>query len=295
MTNCARVFLGRPGLSCLAVCAAIWLAACGTVPGPGTTGLSLSDEPLVGKFVWHDLITDDVTSAQRFYGRLLGWEFERTTHPRGGDYTLIKLGDHYMGGIVQRADGDGEDYSRWLPYLSVSDVDRAVGLNASAGGAALIEPLDLGNIGRAAVISDPQGAVLGLLRSRHGDPDDLPETHFGQVHWNELLASDDAAAAEYYRSLAGYRVETVARRGGEYVLLEAQGRNRAGVLQRPDEGISPEWLTHFAVTDVDTAVRRAADLGGKVLLAPSDNLRDGTFAIVSDPTGAPFALTEFTP
>jgi predicted enzyme related to lactoylglutathione lyase len=257
--------------------------------------LSLSDEPLTGKFVWHDLITEDVAAAQRFYGRLLGWEFESTTHPRGGDYTLVKAGGRYLGGMVQRADGADEDYSRWLPYLSVSDVDRAVRLNATAGGAALIEPLDLGNIGRAAVITDPQGAVLGLLRSRHGDPDDPPETHFGQVYWNELLASDDAAAAEYYRSLAGYRVETIARRGGEYVLLQAQGRERAGVLQRPAPEIAPDWLTHFAVTDVDTAVRRAADMGGTILLAPSDDIREGTFAIVRDPTGAPFALTEFTP
>lgn len=295
MPKFVRKLSGRAGLVWLAALLVLLMPACGTTPTAGTAGLSLSDEPLIGKFVWHDLITDDSAAAQRFYGRLLGWEFENTTHPRGGDYTLIKAGGRYLGGIVERADGEDEDFSRWLPYLSVSDVDRAVGLNDSAGGATLIAPLALGNIGRAAVITDPQGAVLGLLRSRHGDPDDAAETHFGQIYWNELLASNDVAAAEHYRSLAGYRVETVARRGGQYLLLEAQGRDRAGVLQRPNDEVDPEWLTHFAVTDVDTAVRRAADLGGRVLLPPSDDLRDGSFAIVADPTGAPLALTEFVP
>jgi predicted enzyme related to lactoylglutathione lyase len=89
-------------------------------------------------------------------------------------------------------------------------------------------------------------------------------------------------------------VEAVARRGGEYRLLQAEGREGAGVLQRPNDNIEPQWLTHFAVTDVDTAVRRAADLGGKILLAPSPELRDGGFALVSDPSGAVLALTEFT-
>ncbi len=63
------------------------ITAC-SVTTPGAAGaVSLSNEPLLGKFVWHDLVTDDPAAARRFYGSLLGWEFEQTTHPRGGDYT----------------------------------------------------------------------------------------------------------------------------------------------------------------------------------------------------------------
>lgn len=280
----------------LAVLATVALLAGCTGPAAGPTGrLTLSERPLIGKFVWHDLVTDDVAEARRFYGRLFGWEYENTQHPGGGDYTLIKAGGRYLGGMVQRADDDSADYSRWLPYLSVADVDTAVGLTESAGGTAVVGPLDLGDIGRAAAVTDPQGAVLGLLRSRAGDPDDPHDTHFGEVYWNELLAADETAAADFYRSLAGYEVQTVARRGGEYRILQVHGRERAGVLRRPNENIEPQWLTHFAVTDVETAVRRAADLGGEVLLAPSPDVRDDGFAIVSDPTGAVLALTEFTP
>jgi predicted enzyme related to lactoylglutathione lyase len=274
------------------VMAAAMLAGCNaTSPAPAGK-LELSDEPLLGKFVWHDLVTDDVEQAQRFYGGLLGWEFERTTHPRGGDYTLIRADGHYLGGIVWLADPAGSDYSRWLPYLSVADVDAAVRATQSAGGAALIGPLDLGNIGRAAAVTDPQGAVLGLLRSRVGDPVDSLAPAPGRVVWNELLAADEAGAVEFYTGLAGLEAATLNRRGGQYTVLQAQGRERAGIMARPDERLQPLWLTHFAVADVAAAARRAAELGGTVLLAPAAELREGTLAVVTDPTGAILALQQ---
>jgi predicted enzyme related to lactoylglutathione lyase len=291
----ARTAARGPLKLLLAFGLAAWLPACGTSPIDEQAIPDLSDRPLVGKFVWHDLITDDVKAARRFYGRLLGWEFEEARHPRGGAYTLIKANGRYIGGIVVRPDGGQADFSRWLPYLSVSDVDRSVSLTDAAGGETLVEPVALASIGRAAAVSDPQGAVLGLLRIRKGDPEDEREEHFGQVLWDELVTSDPAAAVAFYQSLAGYQAETLARNGGEYVVLEAQGHQRAGVLQRPNDDIQPQWLTHFAVTDVETAARRAADLGGRVLLAPSPDIRSGGFAILSDPTGAVLALTEYTP
>lgn len=267
------------------------VACSATGPGPAT-GFSLSSEPLVGKFVWHDLVTDDPVKAREFYSGLLGWEFEHTTHPLGGDYTLIRLYGQFVGGMVSLADPAGADYSRWLPYLSVADVDAAVRFTKSSGGAAVVAPVELENIGRAAAVTDPQGAVLGLLRSRVGDPDDSIAPAAGRVVWNELLAADEVTAAGFYGSLAGLEVSRVNRRGGEYTLLRAQGRDRAGVMERPDARLAPLWLTHFAVADVAVAARRVSELGGKVLLAPSPELREGTFAVVSDPGGAILALAQ---
>lgn len=116
------------------------------------------------------LITDDVDQVKHFYGELMGWSFEDTTHPNGGDYTLITSGDRLVGGIVQLEDPAGLEYSRWLGYLSVANVDHAVDSTRSQGGKTVAGPLDLPGIGRAAAIQDPQSAVVGLLRSDHGDP-----------------------------------------------------------------------------------------------------------------------------
>lgn len=270
---------------------ALLLAAC--APGATRTGdIALTATPQIGKFVWHDLVTDDVGDAKRFYSGLFGWTFENARGPAGGSYTLVLADGIYIGGMVPLEDPAGADYSRWLGYLSVPDVDAAVSATEAAGGAGVVAPLDIGTIGRAAAVQDPQGAVVGLLRSAIGDPDDAMGPAAGRVLWNELVAADADAAASFYGELAGYRANPVQRNGGRYTFLEQAGKPRAGVLQRPDDNIQPLWLTYFAIGDVQAASHRAAQLGGKVLLAPDATLRNGTMAVIEDPTGAVFALQQ---
>ena len=61
---------------------------------------ALTDAPKYGKFVWHDLITDDPAAARDFYSGLLGWSFERANRPSGGSYTLILSEQgRYVGGL----------------------------------------------------------------------------------------------------------------------------------------------------------------------------------------------------
>ena len=266
------------------------LSACGTTGDSRWSDLPLSDEPLAGKFVWHDLITDDVSAVRRFYSGLFGWKYEETRLPNGNPYTLIVADGRYIGGIVQLDDPSGVEYSRWLGYLSVPDVDEAVETTRAAGGTAVVDPLDLGQIGRAAAIKDPQGAVVGLLRSKVGDPDDSEVARAGHIVWNELLAADDQAASAFYASISGANAKAIERRGGQYILLQSQGRDRAGIMRRPADDIDPLWLTHFAVADPVTASGRAGELGGEVLLPPSADLREGSLALVVDPTGAVLAL-----
>jgi len=266
------------------------IAACGTTGSGRAPDMPLSDEPLTGKFVWHDLMTDDVAAVRRFYGGLFGWEFIDTTHPNGGDYTLITAGGHYIGGIVHLEDPETAEFSRWLGYMSVPDVDGAVMITKAAGGKAVAGPLNLPNIGRAAAIQDPQGAVIGLLRSKIGDPDDSVSPAAGHIVWNELLAKDDQAAADFYQQISGAQATSIQRRGGEYIMLRAQGRDRAGIMARPVDDVDPFWLTHFAVADPAVSAGKVTELGGEVLLAPSPELREGSLAVVIDPTGAILAL-----
>src|SRR5215471_18271613 len=75
----ARV--GFAGLFILSVGAASALAAEGPVFPPLT---SVSGNPrLPGKFVWADLVTDDVPAARKFYGSLFGWTFREI-----GNYSI---------------------------------------------------------------------------------------------------------------------------------------------------------------------------------------------------------------
>ncbi|MEE4266366.1 MAG: hypothetical protein V2I56_27000, partial [Desulfobacteraceae bacterium] len=83
-----------------------------------------------GKFIWNDLLTDNVPSAKNFYGRLFGWTFETS-----GNYTVIKHNGRSIAGIAEiRGSAKNPSVSRWLCTLSVADVDKAVALVTEAGG-----------------------------------------------------------------------------------------------------------------------------------------------------------------
>ena len=274
----------------------VFLAAlatsCTTSGSPDLLGMSFSEKPLTGKVIWNDLITEDIAAAQRFYGEMFGWTFQDSHGPDGAEYRIARHGDVYVAGLLA-ADkrSDGRNVSRWLPYLSVADVDTAVERGVAAGGIVAASARDVA-LGRVAALVDPQGAVIGLAASSIGDPDDATtRAAAGRAIWHEMLSADPVASAGFYRLIADYQLETVNRRGGEYTLLQQGGLSRAGVMLRPNDEVQPLWLTHFGVTDPAAAARKAASLGGRVIAAPSPEMRDGSVAIVADPSGAVLILS----
>jgi predicted enzyme related to lactoylglutathione lyase len=264
---------------------------CVSTPGIDTSAMSFTHEPLVGKVVWNDLVTQDLDVARRFYGELFGWTFEQSTAPGGQPYLLARSGRIFVAGMVAvNSPSKNVVLSRWLPYMSVRDVDASVAKATASGATVLVGARDV-SLGRVAVIEDHEGAVLGLARSHIGDPDDTTTAPApGRVVWTELLANDPASASQFYQSVTGTTAHTIERRGGPYALLSDQTTDRAGILQNPSDDAAPVWLTYFGVADPASAAARVEALGGKVILPPSPQLRDGTMAVAADPTGALFAL-----
>jgi predicted enzyme related to lactoylglutathione lyase len=250
-----------------------------------TSGMSFSPTPLVGKIVWNDLITDNLDAARDFYGALFGWTFEHASG-KGGRYVLARSGKVYVAGIVEvRAANRAAKISRWLPYVSVPDVDGSVSKASAAGARIAVAALNV-NLGRVAAIIDPEGAVIGFARIRIGDPDDATTAPgLGRVIWTELLASDPQAEARFYGDVVGYEPSTIARRGGQYTFLARDGTNRSGIVKNPTDA-APVWLTYFGVDDPVAAEGRVTALGGAVVVRASQQLREGSMAVVTDPTGA---------
>jgi len=121
-----------------------------------------------GKFIWHDLLTPDPMLAGKFYEELFGWEIEYQ-----GQYAVVRNGDKLIAGILQANPPDGRSRDGvWIPSVSVADVDAAANLVKAKGGKILKGPVDMDQRGRAALISDPQGADLVLLSAKGGDPAD---------------------------------------------------------------------------------------------------------------------------
>jgi predicted enzyme related to lactoylglutathione lyase len=227
-----------------------------------------------------------------FYAGLFGWEYEeRIAH--GRPYTLVKSGGQYIGGIA-KAERQVPDQpnSQWLSFLSVADVDKAEQHTRAAGGKVLLAAFDLPKVGRAAIVLDPQGAPLGLIRALFGDPADAPQPSLNSVLWTEELVPDPRAAAKFYAALAGYEVIPEVDGARPYLLLR-RDRERAAIMRTPIDGMQPRWLVSVRVADPAASAQRAKELGGKVIVAPHPDVRDGTLALIADPSGALIALQKW--
>lgn len=258
---------------------------------------SMTPEPTgvyhVGKFVWYDLLTHRVAEVERFYGDLFGWQFE-AGYGESGDFTLITHHGVRIGGIafVDTLPG-GVSRARWVPSLSVPDVDAAVKASQTAGGVVYFEAENLGQRGRFAVVADPQGAVLAYVRSTDGDPDDVEAPDGGWL-WTELWTRDLEAATSFYSFLVGFEVDTVDLSVvKDYTVLRRDGLARAGVRRLPWEEVLPNWLPYVRVEDPKAIADRVETLGGRVLIAPADSVRAGSAALIADPSGAVLAVQKW--
>ena len=242
-----------------------------------------------GKFVWHDLLTDKVPEVKKFYGELFGWEFEGDVDPKA-NYTLITYQEKPIGGIVYTDLKKDLNESQWLSYLSVNDVDTAVKFIEDHGGTVHRKPWNLKDRGRVAVVADAQEALFVLIHAYGGDPSDQ-EPEINVWLWNELFASDDEAALKFYEGLVGYTHESqTVRDTATYHLMNKGEKSRAGILLNPFEGVRPNWLPYVRVKDPAALVEKVESLGGEVVLAPREDIRKGSVALIIDPSGAAIAL-----
>jgi uncharacterized protein len=248
---------------------------------------------LPGKFVWADLVTDDLPAATKFYAELFGWRF----HDYGG-YVIAVHDDRPVGGLFQRPrpEGQSDARPRWMGYISVSSVARAQRAVTTAGGRVLAAPKKFPKRGEQALFADPEGALFGVVKSSSGDPPDFMAEP-GEWIWIQLLSRDGRKAAEFYRSVAGYdiieNVET--NRLSDYVLT-SEGFARATVRTMPKDRdkVRPAWLPFVRVQSVGESVTKAKELGGKVLVEPKPEFFNGKVAVVADPTGAAIGVLEWS-
>jgi hypothetical protein len=127
---------------------------------------------------------------------------------------------------------------------------------------------------------------------------DAYQTH-GAFSWNELMTTDPDAALAFYAALLGWTTQTMAMPGGNYHVVKAGDTSVGGVMAMPAEakagGMPPSWGSYVTVADVDATVRRAAELGGKVVHGPHDIPGVGRMAVIVDPQGAALSVITYAP
>ena len=249
-----------------------------------------------GQFIWYELSTPDVDAAKKFYPRFTDWG----TQPFDNDYTMWTTGGVPMAGIFRLTDEMRQQGvpPNWMPYVESSDVDETTRKATSLGGQLVAGPSDIPNVGRYAVVQDPQGARFGVYKSINQSRAWDGTNIVGRFSWHELMTTDAAKAFDFYGALFGWeKTGEMDMGGGEmYTMYGKAGKMYGGIFNRPPEmaGMHPFWLVYIHVKDVGEAVARATKAGGTVK-RPRMDIPGGTIAILGDPQGAGFALHDVTP
>lgn len=238
-------------------------------------------------FIWRNCLTTDPVAARDFYTRVFGW-----TVLSGGAGILLGVGDAVVCDLMRAPQGVA---SKWMPYLQVDDVPAAVRRATARGGRLLVGPIPIPGVGRFAILADPHEARIGVhdLTGAH----DIP-SHRGPgfPRWYELTTPDPEVAAGFYGELAGLRADPrfgVGPGGWRCYRADDDGPPICGMGSQPaGESDTPRWLPYFEVDDVDAALARVVDAGGRVSFGPVDAPDDGRAAVCVDPQGAAFGLIQ---
>jgi predicted enzyme related to lactoylglutathione lyase len=267
---------------------------------------------------WIDTSQPDPEGAVAFYGGLFGWDFEDVMPPGSpAKYFIARLRGGDVAAVASAPEG-GPPVAMWNTYIWVESADEVASKVRDAGGRVVMDPFDVMDAGRMAVLTDPDGAAFSAWQAKaHKGARIVNEP--GSLNFNGLNTRDAEAAKTFYGSVFGW--ETLGLGGGaEMWRLPGYGdfleQSDPGVRERMAQSGAPEgfedvvaalnsiaddepevpshWSVTFAVDDADATAARAVELGGRVLVAPVDApwVR---MTVIADPQGATFTASKFAP
>ncbi|MGW0362864.1 VOC family protein [Streptomyces sp. NPDC002990] len=237
-------------------------------------------------------MTQDLSSAQRFYGAVMGWEFRATRLGEG--FAVVVRDGAPVAGIGALARSLSVPVA-WTPYFAVDDADVTASRIRERGATMAVGPLAFGT-GRAALAADLDGAVFGFWQGEI-----IPDWSVGRGKAPALLelrTRDAFAAAIFYGQVLEWASErpdscvvsyeenhVVVRHGHDTVARISGGAVEAA----PDPQVRPRWHVHFQVSDLEAAVEAATRMGGSTA-SPVETSTDGRRVSLRDPAGALFTV-----
>ena len=264
---------------------------------PSTTQDNAPDQ--TGAFIWYELMTTDADGAKAFYDKVVGWDIGQGEAAYQGYRMINRKDGGFAGGVMPLTAEMQEHGARptWLGYLYVPDVDQAVGKIETLGGKALMPAMDIPNVGRIAMVADPQGIPFYVMKPipPENDPnaqsDVFSTTAEQRVGWNELMTSDPAAARNFYGELLGWTSDDFMPMGenGEYRFWARQGQTIGAVCGEMGSGNS-KWRFYIRVPSISAAIEAVKAGGGTVSVGPHEVPGGDHIIIGNDPQGAEFAL-----
>src|SRR5215467_25095 len=118
-----------------------------------------------GTLCWCDLNTPDQARAGQFYADLFGWQIMKEDEETEHNYWHIKNGEELIVGIPPASHHRAGTPAHWLAYFNVSDCDVTAAEARKLGATLYLPPTDFEDVGRMAVLADPQGATFAIFKA----------------------------------------------------------------------------------------------------------------------------------
>ena len=231
---------------------------------------------------WIDIGSPDPDATAEFYGALFGWEVPPGTEEMGG-YRLATLGGKTVAGIGPQQQ-PGTPW--WSLYVTVADADATVARAEIHNGTVIVPPMDVFDAGRMAVLGDTNGQAISIWQPNQSIGAEVVNEP-GTFVWNEMSTTDVRKTHAFYEAVFDWSVDP--EHSTEQSLIFSLGGRTLCGAHEAGEGEPSGWMVWFNSTDTDAAAAKVAELGGTVILPPTD-MSFGRATIVADPQGAVFGI-----
>jgi hypothetical protein len=250
----------------------------------------MSNADIRGRFIWHELLTTDTAAAAAFYPRVVPWRTQPSSMP---GYTIWMAGQSQVGGLMALPPDAAGTPPHWLIYIGTPNVDVTAEHAQRLGARVLKAASDIPNVGRFAVLADPQGATFALY-TPGPTGGAVPAPGAGVFSWHELATTDVAGALRFYGELFGWTKGQGHDMGamGVYQIFERFGSMIGGMCNVQGPATPPSWLSYVQVADAGRAVAAAKSSGGRLLHGPVEVPGGSWIALFMDPQGGAFAVQE---
>lgn len=245
-----------------------------------------------GRFIWHELITNEPDAAIAFYQKVIGWKIEGWDQNPSYKMWMGKRGP--VGGMMAPTEVEKAMGARpiWLAYIGTPDIEGTVRDAVRLGGRVVKEITAVPGVGQFALLTDPQGGIFATLQQTRPMPP-YEDARPGEFAWHELVTTDPEAGFRFYHDLFGWEKTDGMDMGpmGIYQMFGWTGLNLGGVYRKPpDLPGPPHWLGYVEVADCKRTTAVIEKNGGKVLHGPVQVPGGGWITMALDPEIVAFAI-----
>ena len=248
-----------------------------------------------GTFCWLDMATTDIEEAKKFYNEIFGWDAVPSGMEDGSEYTMFNMNGKNVAAmyLLMKEQKDMGIPPHWMSYIACDQVEAILEKVKANGGNVISEIFEIPEVGRGAMIQDPEGAVVGLWQA---------DKHIGMSYknipnslsWVEHASHGNPATIAFLENVFSWTSNTQKFGDTDYTTFFAGEEAVAGLYVMPAEmhSLPCHWLPYFMVANIDETLNKSEKMNGKILMPKMFIAGVGHFAVIQDPQGAVFGAIQ---